>query len=210
MAEEWNHVAEDAMATNRDPIVGGIIDKEIVSGKWFVIPNNDAISQVEGLETKADAFAYLKARVAQLPGKERQFDVVITYGTALSSPREAVELAFTVVSDRLGAYVEIFEDGNDTAVLEGDGLLNEKTDPKSDVSKDLSSVDPEGSFENCNVVFSYSTIATSPGQALSMALDAIDYGNGAFLEVFADGFKDSIFEGEVADLVVAVPTSLRL
>ncbi len=206
MAKDWNHLGTDAMATNPDPIVGGIIDNEIVSGKWFVIPNNDAIPQVEGLKSKSDAFAYLDAKVALLPGKERQFDVVITYGTTLASPRDAVELAFTVVSSRLGAYVEIFEDGNDTALLEGDGLLNEQTDPKSDVAMELSLIEPEGSFANCNVVFSYSTIATSPNQALSMALDAIDHGNGAFLEVFADGSEDSIFEGEVADVFVASPT----
>jgi hypothetical protein len=206
MTNGWNHLDKDAMATNSDPIVGGIIDNEIVSGKWFVIPNNDAIAQADGFSTKADAFAYLDARVAELPGTESQFDVVITYDTALSSPREAIELAVTVISDRLGAYVEIFKDHNDTAVLEGQ-ILDEKTDPKSNETNDFqfTMVDPEGSFESCNVVFSYSTIATSPNEALSMALDAIDNHNGAYVEVFASGNEQSIFEGEVAALFEAAP-----
>jgi hypothetical protein len=207
MNEEWSHLAEDGMATNPDPIIGGIIDKGIVSGKWFVIPNYTAIPQADDFETKADAFAYFDAKVAELRLKDRQFDVVITYGTALPSPRDAVELAFTVVTDRLGAYVEIFEEGNDTAVLEGQ-LLDERTDPKSDgvTGAKFSMVDPEGSFENCNVVFTYSTIATSPTQALSMALDAVDNHNGAYVEVFADGNEQSVFEAEVADMFEAAPS----
>lgn len=207
MPNGWNHLGENAMATNPDPIVGGIIDNEIVSGKWFVIPNNDAIAQADGFSTKADAFAYLATKVAELPGPESQFDVVITYDTALTSPRAAIELAMFVVSDRLGAYVEIFKDHNDTAVLEGQ-ILNEKNDPKGDGASDLqlTMVDPEGSFESCNVVFSYSTIATSPQQALSMALDAIDHHNGAYVEVFAPGHEQSVFEGELADLFEAAPT----
>ena len=205
MASSWNHLAEDAMAANADPIVGGIIDSEIVSGKWFVIPNNDAIPQADGFETKADAFAYLDRKVAELPAPEAQFDVVITYDTALASPREAVELAFTVVDSRLGAYVEIFKDHNDSSVLEGQ-ILDKNIDPQSDAaSGEFTMIEPEGSFDSCNVVFSYSTIATSPNQALSMALNAIDNRNGAYVEVFAAGNEQSVFEGEVAELFEAAP-----
>lgn len=207
MTDGWNHLAEDAMATNGDPIAGGIIDKQIVSGKWFVIPNNDAIPQVEDLETKADAFAYLASKVAELSGgTESQYDVVITHQSALA-PREAVELAFYVVADRLGAYVEIFKDGDETAVLEGE-ILNEKDDPKPDfVDRQLVMPDIDFSTAQCVVVFSHSTIATSPAQALSMALDAIDNLNGGYVEVFAEGHESSIFEGEIADLFEAAPSS---
>ncbi len=205
MAYYWNHLAEDAMAANADPIVGGIIDREIVSGKWFVIPNNDAIPQADGFESKADAFGYLEGKVAELTAPEAQFDVVISYDTILKSPREAVELAFTVVDNRLGAYVEIFKDHSDTAIQEGQ-ILDKKTDPKPDHADiEFSMVDPEGPFESCNVRFSYSTIATSPKQALSMALDAIGHRNGAYLEVFTPGKEQSIFEGDFAELFEAAP-----
>jgi hypothetical protein len=205
MNDGWNHLAEDAMATNGDPIVGGIIDKQIVSGKWFVIPNNDAIPQVEDLETKADAFAYLASKVAELSTEtECQYDVVITHQSALS-PREAVELALYVVADRLGAYVEIFKDGDETAVVEGE-ILNRMDDPKPDfVDRQIVMPDIDVSVDQCVVVFSHSTIATSPAQALSMALDAIDHLNGGYVEVFAEGQESSIFEGELAGLFETAP-----
>jgi hypothetical protein len=206
MAYGWNHLAEDAMSANADPIVGGIIDREIVSGKWFVIPNNDAIPQADDFESKTEAFAYLDKKVAELTAPEAQFDVVISYDTILTSPREAIELAFTVVDNRLGAYVEIFKDHSDTAVVEGQ-ILDKKTDPKPDHADiEFSMVDPEGPFESCNVVFSYSTIATSPSQALSMALEAIGHRNGAYVEVFAPGREQSIFEGDFAELFETAPT----
>lgn len=63
---DWQHLSEDGMATNKDPVAGGIIDKAIVSGKWFVIPHNDAIPPIEELETKADAFAYLEEKLEEL------------------------------------------------------------------------------------------------------------------------------------------------
>jgi hypothetical protein len=67
--------------------------------------------------------------------------------------------------------------------------------------------DIDFSTAQCVVVFSHSTIATSPAQALSMALDAIDNLNGGYVEVFAEGHESSIFEGEIADLFEAAPSS---
>jgi hypothetical protein len=206
MTDGWHHLAEDAMATNIDPIAGGIIDKQIVSGKWFVIPNNDAIPQVEDLETKAEALAYLASKVAELStGTQNQYDVVITYDTTLAA-REAVELAFYVVADRGGAYVEIFKDGDDAAAVQGQ-ILNEKDDPKADpVNRHLTMPDLDKSFENCIVVFTYNTIATDPTQALSMALDAIDNLNGGYIEVFAEGQNLSVFEAEIPALFETSPS----
>jgi hypothetical protein len=62
----WKHLAEDAMATNADPIVGGIIDSAIVSGKWFVIPNNNALLPGDDFPTKEAAFQYLNEQIAKL------------------------------------------------------------------------------------------------------------------------------------------------
>lgn len=60
----WNHLSADEIATNIDPVFGGIVDKAIVSGKWFVIPNSDHIAVMEDFDTKAEAIAALNAAVA--------------------------------------------------------------------------------------------------------------------------------------------------
>jgi hypothetical protein len=52
----WTQVA-NGIATNNDPILGGIIDQNIVSGKWFVIFNSDEIEAIEGIDARAEAFA---------------------------------------------------------------------------------------------------------------------------------------------------------
>jgi len=57
----------NGIATNRNPISGGIIDNVSGDGTWFVIPENDLIPQVEGLETQQDAFTYLEKMAATLP-----------------------------------------------------------------------------------------------------------------------------------------------
>lgn len=56
----WNHLSEDGIATNTDPIFGGIVDKAIVSGEWFVIPNDDRISLMDGFDTKQEAIDALE------------------------------------------------------------------------------------------------------------------------------------------------------
>ncbi len=62
----WKHLAENAMATNADPIVGGIVDSVIASGKWFVIPNNNALLPGDDFPTKEAAFDFLNAQIASL------------------------------------------------------------------------------------------------------------------------------------------------
>lgn len=44
------------IACNNDPQLGGIIDSNLVSGKWFIIFNDDDLDMVEGLDTREDAF----------------------------------------------------------------------------------------------------------------------------------------------------------
>ena len=57
----------DGIATNKDPIAGGIIDKTFFAPTtWFVIPQNDAIPMKEGFNTQAEAFEYLAQEVAKL------------------------------------------------------------------------------------------------------------------------------------------------
>lgn len=44
------------MCVSNDPILGGIIDKRIIDGKWFVIFNDDDLDIMEGLDSREEAF----------------------------------------------------------------------------------------------------------------------------------------------------------
>lgn len=44
------------IACNNDPLLGGIIDTNMVSGLWFVIFNDDDLEMVEGLQSREEAF----------------------------------------------------------------------------------------------------------------------------------------------------------
>lgn len=197
----WNHVSEDGMAANRDPKVGGIIDTAIVSGKWFVIPNNDAIPQVEDLESKEAAFAYLEQKLFELDNPEAQFNVVISHSSGRATLREAVEVAFSVVADRNGGYVEVYKGDEEQAVFEGEILDPQQYPVKLEaLAKDLTHLDNVDVIETCNVVFTYGTIARTPSEAITIALDVIDHYNGGYVEAFAEGAAEPLIDCEIAVL----------
>lgn len=62
----WNHLSENGMATNRDPLTGGIIDSAIVSGEWFIIFNHPDLEAIEGLKSKAEAFEVHARELAKI------------------------------------------------------------------------------------------------------------------------------------------------
>lgn len=62
----WIHQSANGIATNPDPIIGGIIDSEIVSGKWFVIPNNNELLPGDSFASKHDAFTFLNDQITKL------------------------------------------------------------------------------------------------------------------------------------------------
>lgn len=51
------------IACNADPVLGGIIDSNIVSGKWFVIFNDDDLETIEGLDSRYEAFKVFEATI---------------------------------------------------------------------------------------------------------------------------------------------------
>lgn len=55
----WNHLSENQIGTNLDPVYGGIVDKNIISGLWFAIPNHDDIPFADKFISKEDAIAYI-------------------------------------------------------------------------------------------------------------------------------------------------------
>lgn len=64
LPEGWTESRPGGMATNRDPLKGGIIDKAIGTNDWFVIFERDGIEQIHDLPSRADAFAAHAAALA--------------------------------------------------------------------------------------------------------------------------------------------------
>lgn len=60
----WTEASVGGLATSRDPINGGIVDRAIVSGEWFAIANRPGVAPIEGLASRAEAFAALAKALA--------------------------------------------------------------------------------------------------------------------------------------------------
>ena len=56
----WTEATLGGMAASPDPVNGGIVDCEIVSGDWFAISNRPGMPVLEGFKDRAAAFAALK------------------------------------------------------------------------------------------------------------------------------------------------------
>lgn len=52
----WTESTPGGMATNRDPVDGGIVDKSRADGLWFVIFNREDMKSIEGLPSRKAAF----------------------------------------------------------------------------------------------------------------------------------------------------------
>lgn len=62
LPEGWTEASPGGLATNPDPIKGGIIDSEMVSGLWFVVFSRDDLPLLDGFASRDDAFrAYEQA-----------------------------------------------------------------------------------------------------------------------------------------------------
>lgn len=79
LPDGWSEASPGGLATNPDPITGGIIDRTIACGEWFVIFHNEDLSTLEGFATRDQAFAAC----------------LLTLKTASPSPRPAPEAAWT-------------------------------------------------------------------------------------------------------------------
>ncbi|GLR55188.1 zincin-like metallopeptidase domain-containing protein [Shinella yambaruensis] len=61
----WAEQQPGGMATNPDPDKGGILDKNMVSGKWFYVANSDNVDSSEPVfSTRAEAFTGLQGALA--------------------------------------------------------------------------------------------------------------------------------------------------
>ncbi|WP_425953102.1 hypothetical protein [Ralstonia pseudosolanacearum] len=61
----WTEATPGGMATNPDPMLGGIVDREIVSGKWFVVFNRDDLDLLDGFATRQSAFEAFARTIPQ-------------------------------------------------------------------------------------------------------------------------------------------------
>lgn len=87
---------ESGIATNPDPISGGIIDTNIVSGKWFVIFNRVDLAPIEELDTRQQAFEAFANSINVAPGK------VATRSMPLDSPLQQALYALCLASTNGG------------------------------------------------------------------------------------------------------------
>jgi len=55
----WSESRPGGLATNMDQQTGGIVDREIASGKWFAIPHREGAATLTGFGTRAEAIAAL-------------------------------------------------------------------------------------------------------------------------------------------------------
>lgn len=65
MPAGWTEATPGGMATNPDPVNGGIVDTAIVTGEWFAIANREVAEPLEGFATRAEAFAALRSALAK-------------------------------------------------------------------------------------------------------------------------------------------------
>jgi hypothetical protein len=63
LPEGWTEAYPGGIATNRDPDLGGIVDRTVASemgegmpGGWFVIFHRDGIEPIEDLPSREEAF----------------------------------------------------------------------------------------------------------------------------------------------------------
>jgi len=66
----WTEATPGGMITNPDPVVGGIIDINLASQKWFVIFNDDRYDPIEGLASRDDAINSFLAVMLSKPEPE--------------------------------------------------------------------------------------------------------------------------------------------
>lgn len=70
----WTETTPGGMATNLDPVHGGIVDANIVSGQWFFVPNRDGIDASEAVyPTRTAALEGLAETLAKVPEPEQHY-----------------------------------------------------------------------------------------------------------------------------------------
>lgn len=141
----------------------------------------------------------------------KQYNVVITYGTALNDPYEAIDLAFSVVGDHSGFYYEVVNPDDSKDFIEGEiahGDIADTDDGPSrswEIKRGPEDIDEgNGHDHQFDIVLTYNTMADNPKEALNLAVSVFNDRSGGYLEVFTEGLDVSVIEGEVGEFFTEV------
>jgi hypothetical protein len=102
------------IATNNDPQTGGIVDKAIVSGKWFAIPNKEGVPQLEGFDTRKQAIDALQKAVADSDKAKPKNE------TEAKAQREEKAVDLSGVNSRMPNGYEARFEGGSLSLYKGD------------------------------------------------------------------------------------------
>lgn len=68
----WTEGSPGGIATNRDPATGGIIDRKIADGTWFVVFHRDDLEVLHDLPSRQAAFEAFASAMATPPQEPRR------------------------------------------------------------------------------------------------------------------------------------------
>lgn len=105
------------------------------SGGFVTVTEDDGnVSVFEGeLQSLGLVSSHIGSPVEAGLGEDARFNVVLSNTTYADNPKEAVEISLSAIDARNGAYIEVFAQDEDEALLEGD--LPAVFPSKSDDSK---------------------------------------------------------------------------
>tara|TARA_R110000824_G_scaffold401790_1_gene616438 strand:- start:15152 stop:27736 length:12585 start_codon:yes stop_codon:yes gene_type:complete len=131
LVKGWSETSPGKMATNPDEKSGGIVDQNLQSGKWFVVPNDDSIGTLEGFDNRDEAFGALSKalraneKTAVRPGEDAnvraRLKSAIVNGTAERAEEIAVKLGVKnpeMNAEIWGQYIDRITGGASIAEIE--------------------------------------------------------------------------------------------
>jgi hypothetical protein len=141
---------------------------------------------------------------------DKRYNVQLSYDTGASSADDALGTAFYALGQRASVYVEVFEDGSEATSL--DGEVGTLATPSEQPYYPSLGGHPDQATDHYSVQFSYTTFESDPKAALDLAIKVIGERSGGYVEVFKEGEKDSVLEGELGEVVrkPATPFDLDL
>ncbi|NKF21567.1 PLxRFG domain-containing protein [Solimonas marina] len=106
LPDGWTESSPGRLATNQDPERGGIVDRAIKSGKWFVVPNRDGIGTLKGFATRAEALRALD-KALSAPNAQPEAKAAPEEGAATNPAGQAVTTPAADAAPTTAAPTEI-------------------------------------------------------------------------------------------------------
>nr|HNI20744.1 DEAD/DEAH box helicase family protein [Nitrospira sp.] len=96
----WTEASPGGMAASRDKTTGGIVDKNIATGKWFFVSNLGGVESKDGFDTRDEAFSAL-ADASRMADKGKS-------ANSEESPSAEKQQAAKDLNDALSDLADIF------------------------------------------------------------------------------------------------------